>query len=62
MHFRLASASESGHSTNLVDWQCILTGRTKLSFGWTALHMSIQHEHHEIMEALIKVIICEMFD
>ncbi|XP_028404938.1 oxysterol-binding protein-related protein 1-like [Dendronephthya gigantea] len=29
-------------------------GKTKLSFGWTALHTSIQHENHEIMDALIK--------
>ena len=28
-------------------------GKTKSSFGWTALHMAIEHEHHEIMEALI---------
>ncbi|CAB4004030.1 oxysterol-binding -related 1-like isoform X2, partial [Paramuricea clavata] len=28
-------------------------GKTKSSFGWTALHMAVHHEHHEIMEALI---------
>ena len=32
-----------------------ITGQIKSSFGWTALHMAIHSEHHEIMEALITV-------
>ena len=39
----------------ILNSRCFVTGKSKSSFGWTALHMAIHHEHHEIMEALITV-------